>query len=73
MIALRSLLAPAPANARCATCRHFDNAPATVETTLPGIRSFGSAESAVRSADGVCALTGRYLSAARTCDRHAPL
>ena len=73
MIALRSLLASANAgaSARCATCAHFDNAAPAVEAALPGLRSFGSADSAVRSTDGVCTRTERYLSADRWCEQHA--
>lgn len=75
MIAILTRLARggADAPARCASCAHFDNRAATVEAALPGLRSFGSAESAVRTADGVCGVSGRYLSAARSCDAHAPL
>ena len=68
MIALRALFAPAAA--RCASCAHFDNRAATVEAALPGLRSFGSAQSAVRTGDGVCGRTGRYLSASRSCEQH---
>ncbi len=75
MIAILQRLARAdalaPAGARCATCVHFDNRPAAIEAALPGLRSFGSAESAVRTADGVCEVSGRYLSAARWCAEHA--
>ena len=63
-------IAPPPAP-RCATCAHFDNRPSTVEDALPGLHSFGSADSAVRSTDGVCALTARYLSSQRWCEQHA--
>ena len=68
MIALRALFAPVAA--RCASCAHFDNRAATVEAALPGLRSFGSAESAVRASDGVYGRTGRYLSATRSCGQH---
>lgn len=74
MIAILSRLARAGADApaRCASCTHFDNRAAAVEAALPGLRSFGSAESAVRTADGVCGVSGRYLSASRSCEQHAP-
>jgi hypothetical protein len=55
---------------RCATCAHFDNRPATVESALPGLNSFGSADSAVRATDGICGRTSRYLSSDRWCDHH---
>ncbi len=73
-LARAGALAPAtaPDLANCASCAHFDNRPAAVEAALPGLRSFGSAESAVRTADGLCEISGRYLSAARSCDQHTP-
>ena len=73
-LARADALAPAGARdlANCASCVHFDNRPAAVEAALPGLRSFGSAESAVRTADGVCRLNGRYLAATRSCDQHTP-
>ena len=71
MIAIRALLRPGTATGRCASCRHFDNRPAAVAAALPGLASFGSADSAVRSTDGVCARTARYLSSERSCDHHA--
>ena len=60
----------ADAQPRCATCAHFDNRREAVEAALPGLRSFGSADSAVRSTDGVCGRTARYLSADRWCEQH---
>jgi hypothetical protein len=54
----------------CRSCSHFDNRAATVEAALPGLMSFGSAASAVRSSDGLCRLHARYLSADRWCVRH---
>ncbi len=71
MIAIRSLLPRTDASRRCATCSHFDNRPAAVAAALPGLASFGSADSAVRSTDGVCARTARYLSSDRSCEHHA--
>ena len=69
MIAIVPAKVPAPP--RCASCTHFDNRPTAVEDALPGLHSFGSADSAVRSTDGVCGRTSRYLSADRWCDQHA--
>jgi hypothetical protein len=57
---------------RCATCAHFDNRVAAVEAALPGLASFGSAASAVRGDDGVCALHRVYLAAERWCGQHVP-
>ena len=71
MIAIRPTPTHREAIPRCATCRHFDARPAAVEAALPGLRSFGSVDSAVRSSDGVCARMARYLSADRWCEEHA--
>ena len=70
MNAIVALLRRPDAPPRCATCAHFDNRPAAVEAALPGLHSFGSADSAVRSADGVCSRTARYLAADRWCEQH---
>ena len=70
MIAIASLLPRRAAQPRCASCVHFDNRRSAVERALPGLRSFGSADSAVRSSDGVCERTSRYLSADRWCEQH---
>jgi len=70
MNAIVSLIRGRDASPRCATCAHFDNRRAAVEAALPGLHSFGSAESAVRSADGVCSRTARYLAADRWCEEH---
>ncbi len=59
------------ARPRCASCAHFDNAPSAVEAALPGLQSFGSADSAVRAADGVCVRTSRYLASDRWCEQHS--
>jgi len=68
MITIGSLFRREAMPGRCANCRHFDNRPSQVEAVLPGLNSFGSAISAVRSADGDCSRTGRYLSSERYCD-----
>ncbi len=52
----------------CGQCRHFDNAPKTLEVLIPGLRVMGSGYSAVRGNDGLCAHHDRYLSADYTCD-----
>ncbi len=55
----------------CATCRHFDNSPATLEARIPGLRALGSAYGATRAQDGLCARWERYLSADHVCPDHA--
>jgi hypothetical protein len=52
----------------CADCRHFSNAPQTLEAALPGLRVLGSGYSAVRGSDGLCAKHERYLSGRYRCD-----
>ena len=71
MNAIATLIRGPEAAPRCATCTHFDNRPAAVVAALPGLQSFGSADSAVRSSDGVCSRTSRYLAADRWCQEHA--
>lgn len=58
---------------RCGQCRHFDNAPKTLELTLPGLRVMGSGYSSVRVNDGLCAHHDRYLSADYVCDSFAKI
>jgi hypothetical protein len=55
----------------CAACRHFDNAPESLEAAIPGLRVMGSGYSSVRNADGLCAMHQRYLSAASYCEQYA--
>ena len=52
----------------CGHCRHFDNAPKTLETMIPGLRAMGSGYSSVRVNDGLCTHHDRYLSADYVCD-----
>jgi hypothetical protein len=51
----------------CRRCRHFENAAAVLEASLPGLTSLGSAHAAVRSDDGLCAFHARYVMASGTC------
>jgi hypothetical protein len=55
---------------RCGTCRHFDSHPAHLEAAIAGLSTMGSAFSAVRAEDGLCALHDRYLAHTRSCARH---
>jgi len=57
---------------RCGDCRHFQDAPAVLEASLPGFRSLGSAFGSVRATDGLCARHDRYLAAAFSCADHSP-
>jgi hypothetical protein len=55
----------------CASCRYFDNAPATLEQLIPGLRSLSSGFAAVRDRDGLCRFHDRYLPASAGCSDFA--
>ena len=55
--------------AACRACIAFVGDAAALEAALPGLRSMGSADAAVRSDDGLCRLHGRFVSARARCDR----
>jgi hypothetical protein len=59
--------AVSPAGIVCASCSHFSNDPAALESELPGIRTLSSAYAAVRSSDGLCAIHQRYVAASSAC------
>lgn len=56
---------------RCATCRHFDNAPASLEAAFPNLAAMSSGYGSVRSHDGICGALGLYLPATDGCEQHA--
>ncbi len=51
----------------CRSCRYFENSPARVEASLPGLATLSSAYAAVRGSDGVCAVHERYVAASSSC------
>ena len=55
------------AHSHCGACQHFDGNAQSLELQIPGLRSFGSGFAAVRTADGLCGLHQRYLSAQAQC------
>jgi hypothetical protein len=57
----------------CATCAFFDNAPATLEREIPGLRSLSSGFASVRDRDGLCRLNDRYLPATARCEGYAAI
>ncbi len=57
---------------RCAACRHFDNAPESLEGAIPGLKVMGSGYGAARAEDGLCEIRGRYLSADCRCADFEP-
>jgi hypothetical protein len=59
---------PAPA---CLSCRHFQNAPQSLEAAFPGLASLSSGFAAVRLNDGLCAQHDRYVTASNHCVSYA--
>jgi hypothetical protein len=55
----------------CFTCRYFQNAPAALESALPGLSSLSSGYAAVRLSDGLCARHDRYVNASSHCAGYA--
>lgn len=51
----------------CEKCVHFQNDPALIEETYPGLTSMSSGFAAVRDRDGICNHNQLYLSAHDTC------
>jgi hypothetical protein len=60
-----------PAAPGCFSCRHFNNAPSALESSLPGLSSLSSGYAAVRLSDGLCAQHDRYVNASSHCPRYA--
>jgi hypothetical protein len=56
----------------CGTCVHFQNEPAVIEKTWPGLASVGSAFASVRAEDGLCRRHGLYLLSRDSCGDHTP-
>jgi hypothetical protein len=49
-------------NAKCGKCVHFQNNPAILEKTFPGLTSLSSGFGSVRAQDGLCNRHDLYLS-----------
>jgi hypothetical protein len=58
-------------NAECGHCLHFQNHPAALEMTWPGLTSLSSGFSSVRAQDGLCNRHDLYLSAGDSCIDYA--
>jgi hypothetical protein len=68
MRASRALRVREPEPARqCASCAHFRNDPAYLESAFPGLTSLSSGYGSVRSNDGLCARHELYLGAGAWC------
>ncbi len=53
--------------ATCGRCAHFQNDPAALEKTYPGLTAMSSGYASVRAQDGICDYHGIYLSARDSC------
>jgi hypothetical protein len=51
----------------CGQCAHFQNDPAIIEATYPGLTIMSSGYAAVRDQDGLCDHNQIYLSARDSC------
>jgi hypothetical protein len=54
-------------NAECRHCRYFQNNPAALEKTWPGLTSLSSGFGSVRAQDGLCNRHDLYLSGWDSC------
>ncbi|TSJ42648.1 hypothetical protein FO440_00200 [Mucilaginibacter corticis] len=51
----------------CRDCVHFENDPAIIEKTYPGLAIMSSGYASVRDCDGICNFNDLYLSAHDSC------
>ncbi len=51
----------------CQGCVHFENDPAIIEKTYPGLNIMSSGYASVRDSDGICSFNDLYLSAQDSC------
>jgi hypothetical protein len=58
---------PNQISAECGNCIHFQNNPAILEKTLPGLTSLSSGFASVRAQDGLCDHHDLYLSGGDSC------
>ncbi len=55
---------------RCASCAHFRNDPAFLETVFKGLTSMSSGYGSTGGNDGICLLHDRHLSARASCAKY---
>jgi hypothetical protein len=55
----------------CKNCEHFQNDPALIEKTYPGLTIISSGYASVRDQDGLCNYNQLYLSARDSCPHFA--
>jgi len=53
--------------AECIACAFFQNNPAVIETTFPGLNSLSSAYSSVRGESGICDRLELFVSSRYGC------
>jgi len=51
----------------CGNCVYFENNPAVLEKTYPGLISMSSGFASVRAGDGICSRNDLYLSSRDSC------
>jgi hypothetical protein len=51
----------------CRDCLHFENKPALIEASYPGLTALSSGFASVRDQDGFCLCHQLYLSARDSC------
>ena len=56
----------------CQNCAYFQNDPALIEETYPGLKVMSSGFASVRDRDGVCDYNQLYLSARDSCPHFVP-
>jgi hypothetical protein len=61
------------ATGRCASCVHFRNDPAFLETAFKGLTSLSSGYGSTRGDDGICLKHDRYLSARASCGQYSAI
>jgi len=55
----------------CKNCVNFQNDPAFIETSYPGLNVMSSGYASARDQDGFCSYNQLYLSAKDSCDHFA--
>ena len=61
------------ATGRCASCVHFRNDAAFLETAFKGLTSLSSGYGSTRGDDGICLKHDRYLSARASCVQYSAI
>ena len=51
----------------CRDCRYFNNDPAFLEDSFPGLNALSSAYGSTRGENGICSKRDLYLSPGKSC------